>query len=253
MPIARLGKVEQRLQQAVDRRRSKQVPSTHDIGHALNCVIDHHRQMVARRQIASAEDNVAPNLRRRRMPCGNDALAIFGPPQMGRSGVDGAPHVEPEGGLVAAGHSVARLGGGERATRSGIERRAVRVVLARGSARDLRAAAKARVDKVLPVKLRQRRLVVVAMLALPARRRGKAKPEPGKVIDNGGNELRLAARPVQIFNAQQHASVAFGGDALIDERGVGVAEMKRSIWRRREAEDGGGREDFIGHGDEANT
>ena len=91
------------------------------------------------------------------------------------------------------------------------------------------------------------------MLALPARRRGKAKPEPGEVIDNGGHELRLAARPVQIFNAQQHASVAFGGDALIDERGIGVAEMKRPVWRWRKAEYGGSREDFIGHGGEANT
>ena len=66
-------------------------------------------------------------------------------------------------------------------------------------------------------------------------------------------ELRLAARPVQIFNAQQHASVDFGGDALIDERGIGVAQMKRSIWRRRKAQDGDSREDFIGHGGKANT
>ena len=67
MPIARLGKAKQRLQQAVDRSRSKQVFSTHDVGHALKCVIDHHRQMVARRQIAPAQDNVAPNLRGRRL------------------------------------------------------------------------------------------------------------------------------------------------------------------------------------------
>jgi hypothetical protein len=47
MPIARLAKAKQRLQQAVDRSRSKQVPATHDVGHALKCVIDHHRKMVA--------------------------------------------------------------------------------------------------------------------------------------------------------------------------------------------------------------
>src|SRR5580693_4724981 len=99
--------------------------------------------MVARRQIAPAEDNVAPNLRRRWMLHGNGALAIFGPAQMGRPGVDGAPHVEPERGLVAAGETVACFCRKVRATSSGIERRAVRVELARGSARDLRAAAKA--------------------------------------------------------------------------------------------------------------
>jgi hypothetical protein len=66
VPIARLGKTEQRLQQTVDRRRRKEVASPNDVGHALQRVIDNHRQMIARRQIASAEDNVAPNLRRRR-------------------------------------------------------------------------------------------------------------------------------------------------------------------------------------------
>ena len=79
MPIARLGKAKQRLQQAVDRSRSKQVPSTHDVGYALKCVIGHHRQMVARRQIAPAEDNVAPNLRGRRMLRGDGALGKLCP------------------------------------------------------------------------------------------------------------------------------------------------------------------------------
>jgi hypothetical protein len=32
-----------------------------------------------------------------------------------------------------------------------------------------------------------------------------------------------------------------------------MAEMKRSVRRRREAEDGGSRKDFIGHGGKANT
>ena len=64
MPIARLAKAKQRLQQAVDRGRGKEVPSTHDVGHPLKGVIDHHREVIARRQIAPAEDDVAPNLRR---------------------------------------------------------------------------------------------------------------------------------------------------------------------------------------------
>ena len=54
VPIARRRKPEQRLQQAVDRGRGKQVAPAHDIGHALQRVVDHHRQMIARRQIAAA-------------------------------------------------------------------------------------------------------------------------------------------------------------------------------------------------------
>jgi hypothetical protein len=89
MPIARLGNAKQRLQQPVDRSRSKQVPSSHDVGHALKRVVDHHRQMIARREIAPAEDNVAPNLRGCRMLRRDGALAIFGPAQT--RGSRGAP------------------------------------------------------------------------------------------------------------------------------------------------------------------
>ena len=223
------------------RSRSKQVPATHDVGHALKRVIDHHRQMVARRQIAPAEDNVAPNLRGRRMLRGNGALAIFGPAQTPRSGVDRSPHVETERGLVAPGETVACFCRRERAAGSGIERRAVRVALTIRGEGDLRTAAKAGVDQAPLIEAGERRGIVVRVLALPARRRRKAKPEPGEVLDNGALELRFAARSVQIFNAQQHAAVDFGSDALIDERGIGVAEMKRSIRRRRKAEDGDSR------------
>ena len=252
MPIARRGNAKQRLQQPVDRGRGKQISSTHDVGHALKRVIDHHRQMVARREIAPAEDNVAPNFRGRWLLRGNSALAKFGPAKTRRSGVDRAPHVEAKGRAFAPGEAVARFRWRERAARSGIERRAVRVALSVRGAGDLRTAAKAGVDQASLIEAGERRRVVIAMLALPARRR-EAKAKPREVVDNGGLKLRFAARSVQIFNAQQHASVDFGSDAVIDERGVGMAEMKRSVRRRREAEDGESRKDFIDHGGKANT
>ena len=253
MPIARRGDAKQRLQQAVDRGRSKQVPSTHDVGHALKCVIDHHRQMVACRQIAPAQDNVAPNLRHRRALRRNGSLAVLGPAEMGRTGVDCAPHVEAKGRTFASREAVACFRPRERAAGSGIERRAVRGALPVRGAGDLRTAAKAGVDQAPLIESGERPGVVVGVLALPARRRGKAKPEPREVVDNCGLKLRFAARSVQIFNAQQQVSVDFGSDALIDERGVGVAEMERPVWRGRKAEDGDSREDFIGHGGKANT
>src|SRR5580692_7603437 len=137
---------------------------------------------------------------------GDGALAKFGPAETRRSGVDRTPHVEAERGLVAAGETVACFCRGERAAGSGIERRAVRVALPIRGAGDLRTAAKAGVDQAPLIEAGERRRIIVAMLALPARR-GKAKPEPGEVVDNGALELRFAARSVQIFNAQQHASV----------------------------------------------
>ena len=195
MPIARLAKAKQRLQQAVDRSRSKQVPSTHNVGHALKRVIDHHREMVACRQIAPAEDNVAPNLRGRRMLGGDGALANFDPAETRRPGVDRAPHVEAECSLVAAGEAVACFCRRERAAGSWIERRAVRIVPACGSARNLCTAAEARIHQASLVEAGEGRCIIVAVLALSAWR-GKLKPEPGEVVDNRGFELRLAAGAV---------------------------------------------------------
>jgi len=195
MPIARLAKAEQRLQQAVDRGRGEQVPATHDVSHALKRVIDHDGQMVARRQIAPAEDNVAPNLRGRRMLGGDGALANFDPAETRRPGVDRAPRVEAERGLVAAGEAVACFCRRERAAGSWIERRAVRIVPTCGSARNLCTAAEARIRQASLVEVGERRGIIVAVLALSAWG-GKVKPEPGEVVDNRGFELRLAAGAV---------------------------------------------------------
>jgi hypothetical protein len=196
MPIARLGKAKQRLQQAVDRGRGKQVPSSHDVGHALKRVVDHHGQMVARGQIAPAQDDVAPNVRGRRVLRGNGALAKFGPAETRRSVVDRAPHVEAKGRTLASPEASVCFRPRERAAGSGIERRAVRVALPIRGAGDLRTAAKAGVDQALLNETGERRGVVVGVLALPARRRRKAKPEPREVVNNGGLKLRFAARTV---------------------------------------------------------
>jgi len=201
VPIARRRESEQHLQQAVDRGRGEQVAPTHDVGHPLQGVVDHHREMIARRQIAAAEDNIAPNFRRRRTRRGSRTLAIFGPAETRQRGVEGAPHIEAERRPVAAGEAVARFSRGEGAADSRVERGAVRVSPSVCGARDLRAAAKTRVDQAALIEAGERRRIVVAVLALPARRRRKAKPEPSEVVEDGGLELRFAARAVQVFDA----------------------------------------------------
>ena len=248
VPITRPGKAEKRLQHAMDCRRGDEVAPARDVRHTLQRVVDHHRQVIARSQIATLQDNIAPNLRPRPMLRGNGALAIFSPAKIRRRGVERALHVEAERGPIAAGEAVARMRPGERAAGSGVKRRAIRVAPSVRGARDLRAAAKTAVDKAALIKMRERRRIVVAMLALPARRRGKAKSKPGQIVSDGGLESRLAARMVQVFNAQQHAPTQFVAEAFVDEGGIGVAEMERAIRRRREAQDRRGRQDVIAHG-----
>ena len=138
--------------------------------------------------------------------------------------------------------------GTERAAGSRVERSAVRIAQSSRGARDLRAAAKTGIDEALRIEAGERRRIVVAMLALPARGRGIAKPEPGEIIDDSRLELGLAARPVQVLDAQKHAPAELGRDALVHERRIGVAEVKPAVRRRREAQDRRGREGVIAHG-----
>ena len=248
VPITRPGKAEKRLQQTMDRGRGDEVAPARDVRHTLQPVVDHHRQVIARSQIATLEDNIAPNLRRRPMLRGNGALAIFSPAKIRRRNVERTPHVEAERGPIAAGEAVARMRPGERAAGSGVKRRAIRVAPSVRGSRNLRVAAKTGIDKAALIKARERRRIVVAMLALPARRRGKAKSKPGQIVSDGGLESRLAARMVQVLNAQQRASAQFVGEALVDEGGISVAEMERAVRRRRETQDRRAGRDVIAHG-----
>ncbi len=91
------------------------------------------------------------------------------------------------------------------------------------------------------------------MLALAAPRCRKAKSEPREVVDDRGLEPRLATGAVQVFNAQNQAPAGLGGEALVHERRIGVAEMERPVRRRRKAQHGRGREDIIGHGGKAHA
>ncbi len=52
--IARRGQVEQRLQQSMDGGRGKEIATAHDVGYALQRIVHGHREMVARRKVATA-------------------------------------------------------------------------------------------------------------------------------------------------------------------------------------------------------
>ncbi len=77
--IARRGQADDFLQQPVHRGRSHKIASPHDVGYALKRVVHRHRQMIARRDVASAENDVAPALRFRDQFDGLRSLAEFGP------------------------------------------------------------------------------------------------------------------------------------------------------------------------------
>ena len=197
---------------AVAARRSR--PRTTSVTPCCSVVND-YRQMVARRQIAAAQDDVAPDRGLSHTLRGDGALAEFAPDKRLRRGGERAPHVEAEGRPFAAREARAPFGGLKRAAGPGVERRAVGVAPALRGARDVGPAAKAGIDKPFVVEPYERRRVIVAMLALAARRRFEAKTEPCEIVDDRGLVLRLATRAVQVFNAQQQAPLRLGGEALV--------------------------------------
>ena len=97
MPIGRLWDTKQLLQQQMHAGRPEQVPAPHHVGDALQGVVDHDGQMIARRRLLARQDDVAPGLGL----CGDDAalatgaLALFFPAQSPGTCARGL-HVEPE-------------------------------------------------------------------------------------------------------------------------------------------------------------
>ena len=78
---------EQRLKQPMHPGRLEEIAAAHDVGHPLQRIVDDHREMVARRQIAAAEDDVAPHRRRRCAFEWSGAFAEFAPRKIGRRGL----------------------------------------------------------------------------------------------------------------------------------------------------------------------
>src|SRR5262249_43032487 len=208
MVVLGCRKAEQRLQQPMRARGLEQILPAHDMGHALQRVVDHDRQVVAGRRLLARQHHVAPLLRRCRDRSGlpGGPAAGLAPPE--RPGPPGRRrHVEPERVGLARRHASSAFGARERASVAGIERRAVGVArpgtppLARGDEpRDLAAALEARIGE--RVELRQRRAVIGEMRALAPDRLLPGDTEPGEVFVDRLLIVRPAARRVDVLDPQ---------------------------------------------------
>ncbi len=204
--------------------------------------------MIARRQIAAAEDNVAPELRRGRLLRGNGALAVFGPVKTRpdgrrrRAACRGArPPVRPErDGLAlrpcpAIGKFRDRVA--RRQGRARPARRARSPIGCKNRGRPGPAGQGARAPP------RSRRHARSAGAGAPGRRSPSHARSSTMAASNCG--LQRVRSKSSMRNRRRPPSLC--GDALVHERRIGVAEMEGSVRRGRKAEDGRSG-DVIDHG-----
>src|SRR3954447_10764186 len=191
--------------------RGKQVFAAHDIRYALLRVIDNDADVIARADVATRKNDVAPGLRFG----GKRALDIAefefgpGPPS---DYTDSPFHVEPPRRAFAGREPRLAFGRIEVPARAGIKWRAVGIagpIRAPGNrAQDIPARTKAGIDQAAIAHVIERSRILGQMLALPAHRLFQFEAYPGEVLINRTLVFRAAARDIDVFDAQEQASAA---------------------------------------------
>ncbi len=197
VPVGRLRQAEQRLQQPVDAGRPEQVLAAHHLRHALQGVVDHHREVIAGRRLLAREDEVAPGLR----PGGHRAglaigtFAVLDPAEIAGARA-GRRHVEPQRIGRARFEPSRALSGRKQLRRTGIERRAVGIARPSGGRLalrhqrgDLGAAFETRIDQALGCEFFERRAIIREMPGLPPHRRLPREAEPAEVLDRSRSRI----------------------------------------------------------------
>ena len=226
----------------------EEVAPAYHMADTLQGVVDHDREVVARRGIFASDDDVAPA---RRVSLNRAGFTIGAGPglvpieftaEMRQRGL----HVEPPCKGLAVSHAPTAL----RHTAFAVERRRMRhtvgvarpgraVLLGFGDEGACRGAAReGRVDDS-PVDQRvERRTVVVKMVGLPANRLLPIESQPGEIVAYGTFELGLAARRINVLDAQQKAAACICRHVMVEHGGIGVAQMQRAVGAWGKAENG---------------
>jgi len=216
MQIARRAKSEQALQPYLPRRRRQQIGATHDVGDALQFIVDHDGQLVCDEAVRTFDDKVSdvavePLLLRALQPVFvSDRGAADGNPQCARGATRGS--------AVSA--------------RTRID---VFSTLTHGRSREFLASAGAVVDLSRATEDRNGILVVTRALALPHNRTIPYEAVRFECCKDGIRSAGTTSRLVDILDAQEPFAAITPRVAIARNSGNERTEMKRAGWRRREA------------------
>jgi len=246
VPILRRCKPQNRLQQPVDVSRGAQIHSPYHQGDALERVVERGAEMIACRGVPSAEHHVPETFRF--CPDFPQIRAIrFGLAKSERTGArDGLGHVEAERKGRAGRPALGRKNRIEPATGSRIDHGLAFMWGARGGG-DVLAAAETGIDETVGFQAFEGGGVIGEAIGLPTHRLFPVEAEPVEVVEDRALEFRLAARAVDVLDAEQEAAVSGAGRAMAEQRGMGMAEMEKTCRTGRESRNYAGSEGE-GHG-----
>lgn len=217
--VGRLGKAEQRLQQALRGRRGSQVLTSNDQIHTRCGIVHDAGQVIGGWRVLSCENGVAEigltalvvsaiMLDPAGQACDFDSLGGIEPPAVRRRC---AP-------LRIVGQAPARAG----ILASGIAMRSCQRL------GDLRARAETGVDQSQRFQLLKSVGIGVGTLRLDDRTSIMAKAQPFEILENACDELRPAAARIEVLDPEQEFPAAGPRERMAECRRVGVAQVEPS-------------------------
>ncbi len=235
--IARRGQAEQFLQQAVDGGGSKKIPAAHDMGDPLPGIVQHHREVIARRAILAHQHDIAPALRGagHAMEPRERGILRLGPIER-RHPPERRVHVEPQSEGFPARDARAARGLREVAAGAGVERRTIGIAPRRAG--NSTARAEAGIKQALRVQICRHGGIAGEMRGLAQHRPFPLQPQPFEILKAGGNHVGPAAGKVDILDPEQKHAPRPAREFGIQQGAIGMPGMKIAVRTGRESENG---------------
>ena len=213
----------------MDIRRRAQILAAHDMCHALPCIVDDHREVIAGRCILARQHDVAVRGGIGDLDAGNLIVPFERCP---------APSIEQgeRGGTVEAPRRAAFLHPVPAAARPRIDRTG-RAVRRRSAGGDIGAGAVARIEQVHRLQPLQRGGIGVKPRGLEQDLAIPCQTEPGEILDDPEDVFRARARPVDILDPQEEGPAVASRAIMALDRRESVAKMQLTRRARRETGD----------------
>jgi len=246
VPILRRCKPQNRLQEPVQMGRGPQIFAADDQSHPLEMVVQGGAEVIARRRIAAAQHHV-PEMFRFGPGFTQIGSVRFGLAEGERTGLpDRLCDIEAQREGGAGRLALGRKNRIEAAAGSGIDH-GLAFMRRRGRGGDILAAAETGIKQAGGFEAFERCGVVGKMLRLSPHRLFPIDSQPMQILDERRFEFRLAARAVDILDAEQEAAAALTRGAMGEECGMSMAEMEKACRTGRESRNNLGSEGE-GHG-----